>query len=184
MAKNRKEYLVVDLEMTCEEKQDKNYKPEIIEIGFTRLDFSGNILGSEQILVRPKYNTISEYCTNLTGHKEETLKSKGVYFEQACKQLVKKGFKNKIFVSWGHDWKQFELECEWKKVNNPLSDYLLDLSTFHSILLKTKEKISLEDAMEFWNIKQEGQLHSGVDDSYNTALIFKKLIEKFPEFNQ
>lgn len=182
MAKNRKEYLVVDLEMTCEKEKPKNYKPEIIEIGFVRMNFRGDILGKEQILVKPKYNEITEYCTELTGHTEDNLKAEGVYFEVACKKIIKMGFKNKIFVSWGQDWKQFELECKWKNIAFPLSEHLLDLSLFHSILLKTKEKVSLEEAIKFWNINQKGRLHSGADDAYNTALILKKIIEKFPEY--
>ena len=33
MAKNRSEYMVIDLEMTCENPRPKGYKPEVIEIG-------------------------------------------------------------------------------------------------------------------------------------------------------
>lgn len=182
MAKNRKEYIVIDLEMTCEKPRPKGYKPEIIEIGMVFMTHDGEIKKKEQILVRPKHNSISEFCTELTGYTENVLKKEGVPYEEACRKIMKLGTQNKTIVAWGEDWNQFLMESEWKNCDYPLSNSFVNLSLIHSILLKTKEKVSLENALEFWGIEAEGTLHTGVDDAYNTALILKKMIDKFPTF--
>lgn len=183
MAKNRSEYMVVDLEMTCESPRPKGYKPEIIEIGIVFMSHDGEIKRKEQIIVRPENNKISDFCTELTGYTHEYLKKNGIPLKDACRKLLKMGSKNKTFIAWGEDWNQFLMECEWKEIEYALSDSTINLSLIHSILLKTKEKVALEDALDFWEIKPEGTLHTGVDDAYNTALILKKMIEKFPSFN-
>lgn len=182
MAKNRNEYLIIDLEMTCESPRPKGYSPEVIEIGIVHMTFDGEIKSKEQIIVNPKNNEVSEFCTELTGYTKEYLKKHGVPFQDACRKLLKMGSKNKAVIAWGEDWKQFELECELKNIENPLSEHRVNLSLVHSMLMKTKEKVSLEDAIEYWGIERSGELHRGVDDAYHTALIFKKLIDKFPKF--
>ena len=144
------------------------------------MSHDGEIKRKEQIIVKPKFNKISDFCTELTGYTEEYLKKEGVPYADACRKLMKMGSKNKTVIAWGEDWNQFSMESEWKKAEYPLSNSTLNLSLFHSILLKTKEKIALEDALEYWNIESEGKLHTGVDDAFNTALILKKIIDKFP----
>lgn len=177
MAKD-KEYLVVDLEMTCEEKRVKGYQPEIIEIGIIKVDLNGNILMKEKIIVKPKFNKISDYCSNLLGITKESVK-KGIPLTEALNKLKKLGIKNKTIIAWGEDWLQFENECKWKDIENPLSKSHLNLSLMHSMIHKTSSKTSLEDAMEYYSIQKVGKMHSGVDDAYNTALIFKEMINRF-----
>lgn len=179
MAKKEKDYLVIDLEMTCEKPRPEGYKPEIIEIGIVKVDFEGNVKSREQILVKPKNNSISDFCTELTGHTFENLKRNGIPLESAFNKIKKLGSKNKKIIAWGEDWKQFEMEAEWKGLENPLSGRYLNLSMLHSILNKTVEKTALEDAIEYYNIEKVGNLHSGVDDAHNTALIFKAILERF-----
>lgn len=179
MAKKEKDYLVIDLEMTCEEPRPKDYKPEIIEIGIVKVDFDGNVKSRDQILVRPKHNTISDFCTELTGHTAENLKKNGIPLNDAFNKIKKMGSKNKKIIAWGEDWIQFELESEDKGLENPLSGRYLNLSMLHSILNRSQAKTALEDAIEYYGVEKVGQLHSGVDDAHNTALVFQAMLNKF-----
>lgn len=178
MSRNNKEYFVIDLEMTCEEKREKGYKPEIIEIGLIKINTKGEITHKEQLFIKPQFNKISEYCTNLTGYDFPFLKSNGRTFKQACNRLKNLGTRNKIIIAWGDDWKQFEMECKWKNVDFPLSGQYMDLSMMHSMLNQTSKKYSLKEAMEFYDVKAEGKAHTGLDDAFNTTQIFQKMLTK------
>ncbi len=182
MSKSKKDFIVVDLEMTCEEVRPKNYKPEIIEIGLVFMSVDGEVKKKEQIFVRPKHNKISKYCTDLTGHTPEFIKKNGIPYEEACRKLLKMGSKNKTIVAWGEDWKQFMMESEWKECDYPLSDNTLNLSLINSLFAKTTKKMSLEDAIEYWDIEPEGKMHCGLDDAHNTAKIFQRMSHLFPTF--
>lgn len=179
MSKKEKDYLVIDLEMTCEEPRPKGYKPEIIEIGIVKVDLDGNVKSREQILVKPTHNTISDFCTELTGHTFENLKRNGIPLESAFNKIKKLGSRNKKIIAWGEDWKQFEMEADWKGLENPLSGRYLNLSMLHSVLHRTVHKTALEDAIEYYGVEKVGKLHSGVDDAHNTALVFKAMLDKF-----
>lgn len=179
MGKKEKNYLVIDLEMTCEENRVSGYKPEIIEIGVVQVDFNGNVLSRHQFLVRPKNNRISDYCTELTGLTFEKLKKEGMPLEEAFNKLKKIGSKNKKIIAWGEDWIQFENESAEKGLENPLSGRHLNLSMMHSVFHRSCSKTALEDAIEYYGVEQVGTLHSGVDDAHNTALVFQAMLNKF-----
>lgn len=178
MGRNKKEFLVVDLEMTCEEHREKGYQPEIIEIGLVRVSYQGEILGKEQYYIKPKHNKISDYCTKLTGITPQLIKEKGIPLAEAFNKMKKLGSRNKVLVAWGEDWLQFEMESEWKNLELPISQSRLNLSLVNSIFSKTSDKIALEDAFIQWGVVPEGKMHSGVDDALNTAKVLQKMIEK------
>lgn len=43
--------------------------------------------------------------------------------------------------------------------------------------VEKKSKLSMTDMLEIYKIKLDGKHHSGIDDSFNIAKIFKKLID-------
>ena len=174
-----KNYFVIDLEMTCEEYREKNYKPEIIEIGIVKMSITGEVIGKEQFYVKPKYNKISDYCTSLTGITPALLKEKGIPLSDAFNKMKKLGSRNKTIVAWGEDWKQFEMESEWKNLELPISSSRLNLSLVNSIFSKNRNKMALEDAFIKWDVKPEGRMHSGLDDALNTAKVLQQMIKKF-----
>lgn len=182
MSKSKDDYIIIDLEMTCEEIRPKGYKPEIIEIGMIFMSPEGDVKRKEQIFVKPKFNNVTKYCTELTGYNKEFLMKNGISLNEACNKMKKMGSKNKTIVAWGTDWEQFTMECEWKAIESPLSKSNLNLSAINSMFLKTTEKVSLELALEYWGIEPSGRLHSGLDDAYNTTMILKKMMEIFPFF--
>lgn len=175
----KKNYVVIDIEMTCEEKRTENFVSEIIEIGMVFMSYDGKITKKEQIYVKPVHSEINDYCTNLTGITKDIIKEKGISYFDATRKMIKMGLKNKTILAWGEDNKQFIKESDLKDVICPISDSFINLSLMHSMLLKTNKKYSLKDALNVWNIEPYGSLHSAVDDAYNTALVMQKMIQKF-----
>lgn len=172
---NKDNYLVIDLEMTCEETTPKGYVPEIIQIGIVELNAQGSLVSEKMLFVKPTINQVSAFCTKLTGVTPKQVKSASPLV-MVMNTLVKYGIKNKKLVFWGGDNLQFQNECELKGIDVPISTSIINLSLVHSALMGTNQKIKLNDALKQWGITPEGKAHDALVDAKNTAKLFTKLI--------
>ena len=197
MAKITSRILVIDLEGTCWDSlppNGPNGKPmesEIIEIGICELSRqnrqnSWEIVGSESILVRPRFSTVSSFCTELTTLTQEKLENEGIDFFSACKRLEDIYNSRKSgWASWGdYDRLMFERQCRraspdfrgqnW--VRYPFSDTHWNMKAFYSLLRKLDREVGMAEALKLEGLKLLGTHHRGVDDAINTARILQRIL--------
>lgn len=187
MGKNSSDkILVVDVETTCWDSDiPENQLSEIIQIGFTEILVRNLSIGEKyEWFIKPKFSTISDYCTKLTGIKIEDLKGKSI-FPHICDSMRKIGSKKYTWASYGNgDFLQFKKDCEkWenklsKKVIFPFSENYIDIGNLMMFIAGTNSKIGLTKALEYFDEKFEGQQHSALWDSYNTAKLLIAILKK------
>jgi inhibitor of KinA sporulation pathway (predicted exonuclease) len=68
------EYIIFDLEWTCEKGKDQNYIPEIIEIGAVKMDMNTCIIDTFFAFIKPTTKpTLSNFCKSLTKISQEEI---------------------------------------------------------------------------------------------------------------
>jgi len=171
---------VIDLESTCwEDKKFQQQYSEIIEIGCVSFDsYTGIIDNARSIYVKPAL-PISIYCNELTGITQKVIDKQGKSLKDAIAELKKYYKTNKTWVSWGtYDYVMLKKECNNKNVEFPFKEgNHVNLKNIHAIMEDVKP-MGLKRALDYYGIKFEGNHHSGKDDAYNTARIFKEIYLK------
>ena len=182
--------LVIDVESTCwEGSPPPGEFSEIIEIGVTEIDLHFlDILGnpsnhpalgnSRSILVQPVHSKVGQFCTDLTGHTQESLLRTGVdisvafdCFEKECNS------KNRIWASWGaYDRNMIEETARQLGRKPPVSRQHLNIKTMFTIARRLDKEVGMGPALEMLRWPLEGRHHSGVDDSRNIARILISLL--------
>lgn len=190
-----KKFIVVDLEATCWNKEDKNkpvgFRNEIIEIGAVKCDADGNIIDEFDLFLKPKkHPIISEFCTTLTTIRQSDIDS-AIDAKSGLTKFLEWSFghffqdiDNVKFVSWGHyDKRQFRDDLQLNGIDKNVinDDNHYSLKHLHSEWNKLNypKGVGLGSACKFEKITFEGQAHRGIDDAKNIAKIFKKYIHKF-----
>lgn len=167
--------IIIDLEATCwEGDQAKNQKSEIIEIGICVLDVKdGTISQNEGILVKPKWSTVSPFCTELTTITQDMLDNDGITFSEACKLLRTQYNADKYtWASYGaYDLNMMKEQCYQKNVDYPLSQDHINVKILFSQVRGLKGKVGMAGALGILDIPLEGTHHRGKDDAKNIAKI-------------
>ena len=177
--KNRKKFLVIDLEATCwEDSSFQQDNSEIIEIGVALIDFAKRtVVDKAQYLIKPKKSKVSEYCTNLTGITQEKLDKDGIDLMRASKLIRKRFSPTHIsWGGWGDDYSMLKKECEDKKAVFPFNENYNDLGFLYSLKKSDGKKWNLKKALIEEGLEFKGSAHSGVDDAFNTARLFIKFL--------
>jgi inhibitor of KinA sporulation pathway (predicted exonuclease) len=194
----KKRYVVLDLESTCYENNDKN-KPfnfinEIIEIGAVILDENGKELSQFNQFIKPiKFPILSNFCKQLT-----TIKQDDIEFAYSFNVVIENFF-NWIytnnttgtqhypvtFVSWGH-YDKNQLQKDSKLHNIDVLNWIDDnnhISLKHKYTEwnKLKKGIGLGSACNREKIEFKGTHHRGISDALMVAEIFKLYLYKFQE---
>ena len=173
--------VVVDLEATCwQPREEQGDQPsEIIEIGVCVIDNKTlDISRKTSYIVKPKYSTISTFCTELTGLTWDKVKG-GMPFENACNKLAKEfGSRNRVWASWGdYDRVHFQKECAAKNARYPFGRSHINASDLFTLSFGETRRINVEEALGMIGYKFEGRPHCGADDAWNIARILKYLLE-------
>ena len=181
MGKPVNKTLIIDLESTC--WADNNERPtgqfsDIIEIGIALYDLEKlTIIENESIIVFPK-SEITEYCTKLTGHTEESVRRDGISFEDALSTLRSRYKSHKIsWMSWGdYDRRQFERQCKREDKKYPFSITHTNLKHLFAICAGESYECSVEKALAKLAMDFDGTPHSGVDDAKNIARLLTEIL--------
>lgn len=186
-------YVVIDLEM-CEVpkmyRTDKySYSRETIQIGAVLLDDDFNEKESFMTYVKPQYGLISPFIQKLTGITKKDV-STAPKMREALLNFLNWLPKDATLVSWSDsDQLQILKEIEGKKIDFDGIDRLnaswLDCQVKFSEIIKNPKAYKLVDAMNLSDIFYDDNIHDGLVDAKNTALLFKKMmIEKEYQFNK
>ena len=167
--------IVVDVEATCTQENDKNFPKEIIEIGAVCLDEDGNVRDSFQAFIRPEKNPIlTEFCKGLTTIKQDevdlasTFKTAMPQFLQWVNNVC--GHNDYIFYSWGDfDKNIFRRQCIELDVDAKtfLSKHKNAKAIF--AVVNNCKPMGVGSALKFKKMKFIGTPHRADSDANNIA---------------
>ncbi len=184
---------VIDVEATCWPTENPSNihshgkKSEIIEVGLTELIWRIGEEGSWELgdsfsyVCFPEYSDISQYCTDLTGHTEESVSEIGRPFSEVLKTLRKTHkSKDRLWSSYGaYDASIFQRNCEEKFEPYPFGKFHINIKALMEF--KFGQTLGMEQALERMNLPLLGRHHSGMDDSRNTAILLQRLFSAAEE---
>lgn len=187
-----KAYVVVDVEMCKVQKSYrwKNYRyaSEIIQIGAVMMNEEYEMIGEFSTYVCPKYGKIDYFIRNLTGITEKDVRTAPSLEDALRSLLLWMGKKDVTFFSWSEtDYYQIRGEILSKGLDEEEMSLFLDKDRWVDYQKTVNERfelgraLSLRDALELSELDQEGRLHDGLVDAYNTARMIAKL-ERNPDY--
>lgn len=178
---------VIDFEATCLEDNSKlNVMQEIIQIGICKINMNevksmlaleeerkNELISGHLVYVKPEYNGISEFCTNLTGIRQSDVDNVG-NLSNALNIIKKKySLKNNPIVQWGNfDSLHLKKECEHKGIKYPFNLDVINLKKLYAIKRCLKRDIGLKEALDNEGMEFIGQQHNAYYDAINTAMLF------------
>lgn len=181
---------VVDVEATCwETREEQGEKPnEIIEIGICILHpKSGEVTDTFSYVVKPRFTTVSPFCTKLTGWTQEEI-NEGADIKDVI-TAVKSDYgmtKDHVWFSCG-EYDRVKLGCGGRGSLRDLYTISRDQNAFDQMrhvnvktLFALKHKLNKEMGMDRMlshiGEKLEGRHHNGADDAYNIAKIVRNVL--------
>lgn len=171
----RDKALFVDCEMTCWENgvPPEGMRQEIISIGVIEIHTAPQtIIREAEYFIKPKDSMLSDFCTELTGITPEILKQKGRPFPEVMRTLAKNFGSNKLWMAWGGDRDVLLNEAEHHGTEMPFSRDYINLSALFGIMLGTEEKLSLDKALQRFDLQFEGRRHGALVDARNLAYLW------------
>lgn len=179
-------YIVLDLEWNQsprgKEGSIDHFPFEIIEIGAIKLNEHKEKLGEFHQLISPVvYRQLHYKISEVTNLDMETLKKKGISFEQAAVQFLDWCGKDYYFVTWGSmDLTELQRNMVYNGVRIPFPMPFLyyDLQKLYSLLYGDgKEKLSLDQAVEALGIPidEKRPFHHALYDAYYTGRIMGQM---------
>ena len=184
-------YIVIDLEFTPTPntlRKKTKFTQEIIEIGAVKLNDNYEVIDTFDILIKPQYAAgVSPFVRNLTGITNNDLQS-APSFKKAMYAFVEWiGYEPYRIYQWSDtDKKKLIAEsmykCCYDEFSSLLDKHFIDLQRIFQRISKL-HKLSLERALNSLNIEINGELHSAVDDAYNTSQILMLMKDK-EKFNK
>ena len=177
-------YVIVDLEMCRVPRRLKrdNFKSgcEIIEIGAVLLDDTYEIVDRFKTYVSPEYGEVDQYIQQLTGiTKADTDNAPST--KEALESFVNWLPEDAILVSWSdNDEKQIRKEVELKNLELPELEKYLDSwedcqKTFGE-KMNSPKNYRLSEALIIADIDYDENIHDGLVDAENTAMLFAKMM--------
>jgi inhibitor of KinA sporulation pathway (predicted exonuclease) len=180
--KNRRIVNVLDKELTCfaDGIVPPGQQRDIIEFGVTSVDLHTlTIRASISLPVWPERSTVSAYCTELTGWTLPLLKKHGMPFGEACRRLrVKHGSGSRLVITdASEELDEVKQQCMDLGVEYPFGSDTLNVSALFIMLVQPQRQLSLKEMLEYFGMEFEGTEHRAVDDSYNLARLYVRLME-------
>lgn len=172
-------YIILDLEATCEEN-NRNFPKEIIEIGAVKIDDNKKIIDTFNVFVKPILtNKLTNFCKQLTSIKQEDIDSAEKF------SVVINEFKNWIgkedyvLCSWGfYDKNQLIQDCNLHKLNSNWVNRHISLKhQFGNI--RNMKPCGMEKALNILKLPLDGTHHRGIDDAKNISKIFIHYFDKW-----
>lgn len=181
-------YIFIDFEMQELDREfkveRKICKQEIIEIGAIMLDESFSEISSFKSYVKPQYSKhISRKIRELTGITDNYLfgcKKLEAEINAFADWCLSYGDDITVYAWSENDLKQINHEFFLKGISLNLNMQTViqnwrDLQVSYDSAVGARKPTSLTRALESLGIYFEGHMHDAVDDSRNTATIFKEL---------
>ena len=182
---------VADVESTCwETREEQGSRPnEVIEIGICVLEMkTGNILDASGYVVKPRYTTISPFCTQLTGWTQEAVDAGSDIMDVLPTIQRDYGItKNHVWFSCG-EYDRIKLASAGRASlgelygiphnDNPFAFMRshINIKTLFALKHKLGREMGMERMLHHIGEKIEGRHHNGMDDAYNIAKIVRHVL--------
>lgn len=178
MARRLDLILVIDIEATCwrgtRPPQEHN---EIIQVGIVECTRTGN-LSSFSYFVKPKFSSISDYCTELTGIKPQDVEE-APEFPDFCTELKEKipHLQDYTWASWGdYDRTQFQKNCALYQVKYLFGKTHLNVKNLFALKFSLRKEAGMMKALEILKLPHTGKHHDAADDALNIARILREIL--------
>ncbi|RJG21618.1 3'-5' exonuclease [Paenibacillus thiaminolyticus] len=174
--------IIYDLEMTV--KRKKGEFAEIIEIGAVKVaeqDGKAAIVDTFQAFVKPTLSPkLSQDTVNFTGIRQEDVNASPVLQDVLDQFVAWIDTKDYALCSWGPDDKaQFLKECRMKRIPLHWLRNHNNLQKPVSLVMNrgSHQQVGLKTALDTLQVPFVGTQHRALDDAYNTALIYIRMID-------
>lgn len=179
-------YIVFDLEWNqCpygKEQENKKLPFEIIEIGALKLDENRNYTDSFHQVVKPVVYKKLHYRTKEILDIKGSDLEQGIPFTEAVKKFMQWCGLEAKFCTWGSsDLAELQRNMKYYHMLNLLKGpiFYYDIQKLFGLAHEGQRTArSLESAINYLDMKKEGQFHRALNDAYYTAEIFKGIPEK------
>lgn len=184
-----RDYLVIDLEATCDDGgRVPRSETEIIEIGAVLV--AGDTfqpVAEFQTFVRPvRHPQLTAFCTALTSITQADV-AEAPGFAAAIAALERfmvphmRGGAPPLFCSWGdYDKHQFAHDARHHRVRLPFGRDHQNLKQAFSDALGTRKRFGMARALQRIGAPLEGTHHRGIDDARNIARLLPYAIGAWP----
>lgn len=180
MAKRLDFILVIDLEATCwEKKPPAGQWHEIIQVGIIKCSPRG-CFESMSYFIKPKFSSVSDYCTKLTGIRPKQVEKLGIGFPEFCTDLAKRipHLKEYTWASWGdYDRIQFQRNCELYKIKYPFGRTHLNIKNLFALRFNLQKEVGMMEALKILKLPHIGKHHDAIDDASNIARILREILK-------
>lgn len=176
-------YIVLDLEWNqCpagKARENPALPFEIVEIGAVRLDENRGWMDFFSERIRPQVYRKFHYRTKEIIHMDMEELQSARTFPGVVRDFLTWCGTDCEFCSWGPlDLMELQRNMKFYQIENPFPFPLLyyDVQKLFSLLYEDgKSRRSLEDAVNFLEIKKAMPFHRAIDDTYYTAEIIRRL---------
>lgn len=192
MGANLKYGFVIDVESTCwETREEQGTKPnEVIEIGVAVLEYkTAQVVERASIVVKPRYTSISPFCTQLTGWTQADV-DEGFDIADAFKEFetMFKPTPMHVWYSCG-EYDRMKLSSHTDAGvgrlyaigpnNNPFDRMRshVNIKTMFALKRKMSKEAGMASMLKMIGATQEGRHHNGADDALNIAKIVSYVLK-------
>ncbi|MFT5686445.1 MAG: 3'-5' exoribonuclease 1 [Myxococcota bacterium] len=166
----QRDYLVVDLEATCDRGGFPRDLMETIEIGAVYVDGKTlQPLEEFQTFIKPIRRTqLTAFCTELTSITQADVDAAPLFGEAITALGKFLGSRLPRFCSWGdYDWHQLSRDARMHGLRLPMKSDNLNLKQAFSDAHGTRKRFGMKAALKKVGIPLDGTHHRGIDDARN-----------------
>jgi len=182
--RTNRDYLVIDLEATCDDAGAvPKREMEIIEIGAVLVDPVSFAAKAEfQSFIRPvRHPVLTPFCRQLTSITQAQVDAAPSFPEAITALREFMAGEQPLFGSWGnYDRNQFQLDAGFHRVTLPFGPDHLNIKQAFSDALGTRERFGMAGALRRLGLTLDGTHHRGIDDARNIARILPYAIGATP----
>lgn len=179
-----KYFVFFDFEMLCSNRGMKYENMEAIRLGAVKYEIASEKVTSFDRFIKPiNRRPLTAFCKELTGIKDSDLVDAAPFNEVFTDFLTwVGGIKKTRFFSWSKsDLSRLKIDAEKHQVS-PVTIKKIEYRyvDFQAILSKrvSKENLSVQNALDLYELEFEGKQHNPMFDAYNTLRIYLSFLNQ------
>ncbi len=175
-------FIVYDLEATCWNGRPPGMIQEVIEIGAYKIDEYGRAVDKFSRFIKPQaHPVLSLFCKQLTGITQVDINRARPYPSVIDDFLDWINIdEDYVLCSWGDfDRKIFIKNCEQHRIDFEWAQQHINLKAQYYRIRNFTKPVGLQKALRKEGFEFDGEPHRGIDDAFNTAKIFMRLIDRW-----